>query len=167
MFLYPLALQSLGPSWALPLFFFSSSVHLCKSDACWHIFGQGRASSISGRCPHACEVITSNRSKTFGTLFMHCWKLRYSIEVGQKSIATPYSEVMTSSWLSAPSQIQRLGLCVLLLCSVEKATVWDTRPWEKNINKQHCVFTFQFLQNNIIKFQNRAKLSPYSFYQIV
>lgn len=109
-----------------PLFPFSSSVHLCESDACWHIFGQDRASSISGRCPHACEVIIPNRSKTVGTLFMHCWKVRYSAEVRQQSIATQYSEVMTSSWLSAHGQIQAL-LCVLLDCSVWKALykAWD------------------------------------------
>lgn len=56
---------------------------------------------------HACEVITSNRSKAVGTLFMHCWKARYSVEVRQQSIATPYSEIMTFSWLSAPSEMPR------------------------------------------------------------
>lgn len=67
---------------------------------------------ISVEHAHACEVITFSRSKTVGTLFMHCWKVRYSVEVRQQSIATLYSEIMVSSWLSAPSQMLR-DLCSL------------------------------------------------------
>lgn len=118
-----------------PLFSFSSSVRLCESDTCWHIFGQGRGSSINGRCPRACEAITPNRSKTVGTLFMHCWKLRYSAEVGQQSIAGPYSEVMTSSWLSAPSQIQAL-LCVLSALFCVKGHSMRHETQRKSIQKQ-------------------------------
>lgn len=33
------------------LFTVSPSVDFCERDACWHIFGQGRASSIRGTCP--------------------------------------------------------------------------------------------------------------------
>lgn len=96
-----------------PLFFFYLSVHLHQNDACWHIFGQGRASLASERCLHSCEVITPNRSKTVATLFIHCWQARWA------AAHTSYSEVMTFSWLSAPSQIQTC-LCVPLLCGCAK-----------------------------------------------
>lgn len=139
MCFFPLTLWNLCPSWALLLFSFSSSVRLCESDACCHIFGQGSASSISGGCPHACEVITHSRSKTVGALFMHCWKVRYSAEVRQQSIATPFFEVMTSPWLSAPSQIQA-GLCVQFFLFCIKGHDVRHEVLEKSIHKQCYVF---------------------------
>lgn len=106
--------------------FFLLSTFLWEWWLLTHIW-TGQSSSISGRCPHACEVIASNRSKTVGTLFMHWWKVGYSVEVGQHSVASSYSEVMTSSWLSAPSIIQRL--CFVFFCFI----LWKRPQYETKI----------------------------------
>lgn len=142
MFFFSLALEVLLSSLLDSLCsLFPPHYVLHESDACWHIFGQGRGSSISGTCPCLWSYHLQQ--------IKECWHIIYALLKGEvfswsraaKHIAAPYSEVMTSSWLSAPSQMQTL--CPFALSSAKGHNMRPQDPERKSINEQYCVFIFQ------------------------
>lgn len=86
---------------------------------------------------------------------MRWWKVRYSVEVGQQSIATPLFWSNDFLLIEHSKSNSEALLCVLFALFCVKGH--NMRPWEKASIKQNCVF---FSKKSPIKyFHGEASLN--------